>query len=73
MRPHELRVVEEKAELDKKIAGLEKYIQTNDNFYRLPNEERIRMYRQNAFMRCYSRMLGARIDAFPPMTGDKPA
>ena len=66
MRPHELRVVEEKSELDKKIAALRVFIQTDGRFALLPAEECDRMRRQYDAMLLYSSILGERIKAFPP-------
>lgn len=67
MRPHELRVVEEKAELDKKLAALDSFIRVDGRFAALPEAECDRLRRQYDLMAAYSAVLGARIAAFPPV------
>jgi hypothetical protein len=66
MRPHEERVVEEKAELDKKIAALKAFIEVDGRFGTLPRDECQRLRDQYAVMLDYSRILSSRIAAFPP-------
>jgi hypothetical protein len=69
MQPHQQRVVDEKAELDTKIAALAGFIATFDKpmskFAMLPEPERHRMYAQHRVMVEYSAILGERIAAFP--------
>lgn len=66
-KPHELRVIDEKAELDKKISALQAFRKTKvcDG---LPREERCRLGAQLTFMESYSVVLGMRIAAFTATT-----
>ena len=66
MRPHEQRVVEEKAELDKKLTALDAFIHVDGRFAALPPEECERLRRQFLLMSQYSAVLQERIQAFPP-------
>jgi hypothetical protein len=64
MAPHQERVVQEKKELDEKLAKLDAFGRTD--FYKtLPDDEQGRLNRQHSFMEEYSRILGERIAAFP--------
>jgi hypothetical protein len=65
MQNHELRVVNEKIELDEKINNLGKFIDDSPIFPVLPAEERERLVRQKSCMTEYSDILKERIDAFP--------
>lgn len=65
MHPHQQRVVDEKAELDKKAKALSEFIGTNPIFETIDLEEQERMKVQNDVMWQYSEILGARINAFP--------
>ena len=64
MAPHQERVVQEKKELDEKLAKLDAFGRTD--FYKtLPSDEQGRLNRQHSVMEEYSRILGERIAAFP--------
>jgi hypothetical protein len=63
-QPHQQRVLDEKAELDKKIIKLDEFIKTSQIFAELPDEERELLIRQKSCMSEYSEILGARSDAF---------
>jgi hypothetical protein len=64
MAPHQQRVVQEKKELDEKLAKLDEFGRTD--FYKtLPADEQGRLNRQHSMMEEYSRILGERIAAFP--------
>lgn len=63
MEAHQLRVVDEKAELDTKIEKLDAFI--HGSIYScLENSEQIRLTRQYCHMKDYSKVLGERIDTF---------
>lgn len=62
--PHQQRVVEEKAELDHKLAKLHDFIQQNPHFKTLPEDEQKRLERQDLAMAEYSQILSERIAAF---------
>jgi hypothetical protein len=62
--PHQQRVVDEKAELDKKIEALSKFINSSPVFKSLPHDEQGRMEYQLLIMAEYSSILGERIAAF---------
>jgi len=64
MQPHEERVVEEKRELDEKLAKLSEFGE-GDVFAGLPADEQGRLNRQHSIMEDYSTVLGERIAAFP--------
>lgn len=66
MRAHELRVVEEKRQLDALLVGLVAFIEGGGLFNTLPVDERRRLYAQHRAMVTYSTILGERIAAFPP-------
>lgn len=61
---YQQRVIAEKADLDARREKLAEYICTNNHFYQLPADERVRMYRQNAVMAELGAILGQRIAAF---------
>ena len=61
--PHEQRVVEEKAELDARLANLIPFL-SSDTCHALPFDERSRLKRQAEVMEMYSGILGASIAAF---------
>lgn len=64
LAPHQQRVVDEKDELDKKLAALGAFLGTNPIFGGLPEPERMRLYAQHRAMTTYSSILGERIAAF---------
>lgn len=64
MQPHQQRVVDEKAELDKKASALSDFIGNNPLFDTLDNDEQERLKEQNDVMWQYSEILGKRIAAF---------
>lgn len=63
LKPHQQRVVGERAELDERIEKLNAFINT-ETFGRLDDDERGRMLAQLDAMLRYSKILGARISAF---------
>ena len=63
MQPYQARVVEEKAELDEKLAKLQAFLST-PIYQALDSEERIRLQRQSSIMQEYSDILAERIAAF---------
>lgn len=63
MKPHQQRVVEEKAELDERLDKLQKFIQ-GDVFLTIDPFERVNLRDQSRIMAEYSRILGVRIDNF---------
>lgn len=65
MLPHQQRVVDEKTELDKKLANLQAFIGSSQVFKDLPEVERYRLIRQEIYMNSYSKVLGERIADFP--------
>lgn len=64
MLPHRQRVVDEKAELDKKAKALSNFIGLSDIFPTLDAEEQERLKEQCEIMHQYSEILGKRIEAF---------
>ena len=64
MQPHQQRVVDEKAELDKKATALSQFIGHSDIFTKLDAAEQERLREQNDVMWQYSEILGKRIAAF---------
>jgi hypothetical protein len=66
MQPHQQRVVEEKAQLDKKLVKLHAFCFGSDTtiFGSLSPEERDRLEDQYTAMKQYSDILGKRIAAF---------
>lgn len=63
MKPHELRVVDEKKELDEKIVKLTEFFRTKTFAY-LDSADRHLMLEQRSFMIDYSDALGKRIARF---------
>ena len=63
MLDYQIRVVEEKDELDGKIERLAKFKQS-EQFVSVPKDEQDRLTQQLAVMREYSSILGERIAAF---------
>jgi hypothetical protein len=63
MTEFQLRVVDEKAQLDDKIAKLTDFF-VNPIYENLPSDERIRLHLQWDAMTRYSKILGERIEAF---------
>lgn len=63
MKPHQQRVVEEKAELDDKLGKLQKFIQ-GDVFSTIDPFEQVNLRDQSRIMAEYSRILGVRIANF---------
>lgn len=64
MQPHQQRVVDEKAELDEKIAKLRIFINENPAYLQLPQAEALLMHDQISAMARYSDVLGQRISIF---------
>lgn len=63
MQPHQQRVVDEKAELDERLAKLRGFI-GSDIFLNLDAAEQVRLRMQAVHMAAYSKVLGERIEAF---------
>lgn len=63
MEQYQVRVIEEKEELDKKILNLIKFFET-ETFVKLSLDEQERMKRQAKAMTDYSIVLGERINNF---------
>jgi len=64
LQPHQQRVVDEKRELDEKLAKIDAFGRT-ELFKSLPADEQGRLNRQHSLMEQYSAVLGERIAAFP--------
>ncbi len=64
LAPHQQRVVDEKADLDVKLAKLHDFIQENPIFKTLSVDEQKRLQRQDLVLAEYSAILGERIAAF---------
>ena len=64
LSPNQQRVVDEKAELDKKAHALSHFIGHSQIFETLDPAEQERLKEQNDVMWQYSEILGARIAAF---------
>lgn len=64
MKPYQQRVVEEKAELDKKIEALNAFIEESPIFGTLDSDEKTRLKDQSMVMQEYSDILDERIEAF---------
>lgn len=64
MRDYQKRVVAEKYELEKKLAGLRKFIADEVVFSRVEEKEQKRLRRQEVIMELYSEVLADRIAAF---------
>lgn len=63
MQPYQSRVVEEKEQLDERLAKLLEFLQT-DTYRALHSEERIRLQLQSVAMQQYLNILKERIAAF---------
>ena len=63
MLPYQERVIQEKKELDERLAKLDAFGRT-EVFTSLPSEEQGRLNRQHSVMEEYSCILGERIAAF---------
>lgn len=63
MQPHQKRVVDEKTDLDAKLAKLRLFF-TGSIYPSLSEDERDRLQRQESAMHDYSEVLGERIAAF---------
>lgn len=63
LQPHQQRVVDEQAELDKKILALCIFI-AGKIYKTLPKDEQDRLFKQKELMCGYSDILGERIAAF---------
>lgn len=61
--PHQMRVVDEKTDLDNRLSKLKTFCLT-PLFQSLPTEEKQRLTEQEMHMRNYSDVLGRRIAAF---------
>lgn len=66
MEDFQQRVVEEKADLDGRLARLMRFIETGSIFHSLPVAEQSRQRLQAIHMRALSAVLGERIAAFKP-------
>ena len=64
MEDFQQRVIDEKAELDKKATALSNFIGLSPMFDKLDPAEQERMKVQNDLMWQYSEVLGKRIEAF---------
>jgi hypothetical protein len=64
MEAYQERVRKEKLDLDGKIERLNAFINDLNRFNGLPEDERVRLTRQENAMREYSSILGERIAAF---------
>ena len=60
MEPHQCRMIEEKEQLDQRIARLAAFFDT-ETYQELPDYEKLLMQRQWQFMTGYSEVLGERI------------
>jgi hypothetical protein len=69
MEGYQVRVVEEKKDLDGKIERLRAFMWGPD-FLKLPPEEQRRLRRQEMIMELYSDVLDERIGAFLAQDGD---
>lgn len=72
LRPHEQRVVDEKYELDFRIAALTQFF-VSSMFANVNTEEQTRLQAQCSAMKVYSDILADRIAAFPPIVGNLPS
>jgi hypothetical protein len=64
MKPYQERVVEEKKELDRKLAALNAFLDDDNSVQIAGPEEWERMHRQRDIMEEYSTVLGERIKNF---------
>ena len=65
LKPHQQRVVDEKAELDGRLERLSAFVHRR-TFETLHEAEQFRLKRQQAIMVDLSLVLGERIEAFQP-------
>ena len=65
MKNYQIRVIEEKQELDEKLDKLGAFINTN-KFKSLVGDERDRLFDQQTYMEDYRNVLAERIEAFTP-------
>ena len=63
LQPHQQRVIDERTELDERIAKLGAFI-NSPIFASLPEDERERLVEQRGHMHAYSDVLRRRIEAF---------
>lgn len=63
MQDYQQRVIDEKAELDERLAKLNAFID-GPKWGTVPDAEQLRMLRQSRLMMGYSSVLGERIAAF---------
>lgn len=63
MQAHQIRVVEEKQELDSRLERLQLFV-ASTKFDNVPLSEQARLKRQLSVMKEYSQVLGERIEAF---------
>lgn len=68
-RPHEMRVIAEKAELEVRLFALTHFMETT-GFKSLPEDEKACLDRQHTFMTGYFGTLIERIASFPPVVGN---
>jgi hypothetical protein len=64
LQPHQLRVVEEKSDLDSKLESLGVFINESSLFANLSYAEQYRLNEQYSVMMRYSEILAARISEF---------
>ena len=64
LQPHQQRVVDERADLEKKLAALDNFIVCSPVHQALPQAERDRLHLQCIAMNMYSMILAQRIKAF---------
>ncbi len=64
MQPYQQRIIQEKEDLDQKIAALAGWLRKDNPPPSVPRDEVGRMINQLSFMEGYSRVLGERIAAF---------
>lgn len=62
--PHQQRVLDEKAELDERLAKLDAFIRDSPVFLTLPDDERYHLQQQSKVMLQLSAILAARIVNF---------
>jgi hypothetical protein len=63
VKPHQHRVIDEKAELDARLEKLHTFLH-GDLYHTLEHAEQLRLCRQAIAMREYANILGERIAAF---------
>lgn len=65
LQPHQMRVVEEKKQLDERAEKLRGFLAADDSVKLVDEAERLRMIEQCKVMLEYSRIIGERIMHFP--------